>query len=92
MNPFTEHTGKQGLTYLEHWYFAMGVAWRLLNSAVAFILHATFPFVHIERRLDLEATRDYIRGRNQWLTAVKKRKALTEAENREYIPDLTTLN
>jgi hypothetical protein len=48
--------------------------------------------VHIERRLDLEATRDYIRGRNQWLTAVKKRKALTEAENREYIPDLTTLN
>ena len=92
MNPFTEHTRKQGLTYLEHWRFAMGIAWRLLNSVVAFTLHAMFPFVHIERRLDLEATQDYIHGRNQWLTEVKKSKTSIVEETRKYMPGATTLN
>ena len=31
MNPFTAHTRNQGVTYVEHWCFAMGVAGRLLH-------------------------------------------------------------
>lgn len=71
MNPFTEHTRKQGLTYLEHWCFAMGVAWRLASSVIAFSLHAIFPFIHIQRRLDFEATIEYIYERNEWIANAK---------------------
>lgn len=78
MNPFTEHTQAQGLSYSEHWYFAMGVAWRLLNSVFAFTLHAIFPFIHIDRRLDFEATMDFINERNDWLANIKKNRWFNE--------------
>ena len=50
MNPFTKHTQQQGITYFKHWYFAMGIAWRLLNSVFAFAVHAIFPFIDINNR------------------------------------------
>ena len=52
MNLFTEHTHKQGLTYIEHGCFAMGVAWRLMNSMAAFTVHAIFPFIRIAGKHD----------------------------------------
>ena len=74
MKPFTKHTQAQGLSYSEHWCFAMGVAWRLTSSVVAFALHAFFPFIHIERRLDFEATMEFINERNEWLENIKKNR------------------
>ncbi len=71
MNPFTAHTKKQGVTYIEHWIFAMGIAWRLLASVVAFALHATMPFIDIKQRLDLEATMAYLDERNDWIESQK---------------------
>ena len=71
MNAFTTHPRKQGVTYLEHWCFAMGIAYRLLTSVVAFALHAMLPFISIEPRLDLEATAAYLAERNRWIETAK---------------------
>jgi hypothetical protein len=73
MNPFISHPRKQGVTYLEHWCFAMGIAYRLLTSVVAFVLHATLPFIPIEPRLDLEATAGYLQERNCWIESAGDR-------------------
>ena len=67
MNPFTEHTRQQGVTYFDHCFFALGIAWRLMNSVLAFVLHAVFPFIGIERRYDLEETMDFLDERNRWI-------------------------
>ncbi len=67
MNVLTEHPHQQGVTYFEHWAFAMGIAWRLLTSVVAFALHAILPFISIEPRLDLEATAAFLAERNQFI-------------------------
>ena len=67
MNPFTRHTKQQGITYWQHWCFAMSVAWRLFHSVSAFALHALFPFIEIERRLDLEATSAFLLEQNDWI-------------------------
>ena len=74
MNLFTEHTHQQGLTYIEHWCFAMGVAWRLMNSMAAFTVHAIFPFISIARKLDFEATIAFIHERNEWIATTRKNK------------------
>ena len=74
MGLFTEHTQKQGLTYFEHWCFAMGIAWRLLNSMAAFAVHAIFPFIGIARRLDFEATIVFIHERNEWIEYARDNK------------------
>jgi hypothetical protein len=71
MNPLTTHPHKQGVTYLKHWCFAMGIAYRLLISVLAFALHAMLPFIPIEPRLDLEATAAYLAERNQWIESAK---------------------
>jgi hypothetical protein len=67
MKAFTSHPHAQGVTYLEHWNFAMGIAWRLLRSAIAFALHAMLPFISIERRFDLEATARFLLERNRFI-------------------------
>jgi hypothetical protein len=72
MNPFTQHAHQQGVSYIEHWFFAMGIAWRLLESVIAFALHAMFPFIDIERRLDLEATMNFLDERNRWIENAKR--------------------
>lgn len=69
MNPFTRHPRQQGIDYLEHWRFAMGIACRLLLSVAAFAVHAVFPFVSISRELDLEATAEFLGERNAWIEA-----------------------
>jgi hypothetical protein len=71
MNIFTEHTQQQGITYIEHMVFAMGIALRLLNSVVAFALHAVFPFIDIKKSLDLEETARFIEEQNQWIESMK---------------------
>jgi len=75
MKSFTKHPRKQGITYLEHWCFAMGIACRLLSSVIAFAVHALFPFISIRPELDLEATATFIKGRNEWIEADNERRA-----------------
>ena len=72
MNIFTAHTQEQGVTYLAHLLFALGIAARLFGSVVAFALHGIFPFIDITKELDLEATADFINQQNQWIEGMKK--------------------
>jgi len=67
MSKFTEHPHAQGVTYFEHWSFAIGISWRLLRSVMAFTLHALLPFITIERRFDLEATSAFLLERNDFI-------------------------
>lgn len=69
MNLFIEHPHAQGVTYFQHWAFAMGIAWRLLASVFAFGLHAMLPSVSIRRRFDLEATSAFLLERNRFIEA-----------------------
>ena len=71
MNPFTSHTQQQGVTYLEHGRFAMGIAYRLFISMVAFAVHAILPFIPIKPEHDLEATVAYLNERNDWIESAK---------------------
>lgn len=73
MTIFTEHPHAQGVSYLEHWGFAMGIAWRLLRSVVAFALHALLPCITIERQLDLEATSAFLLERNAFIETAAAR-------------------
>jgi hypothetical protein len=72
MNPFTAHTQQQGVTFVEHWYFAMGIAYRLFISVVAFATHALLPFIPIKPEHDLEATVAYLNERNNWIESAKR--------------------
>jgi len=74
MNLFTEHTQQQGVTYMEHLVFAMGIAIRLLSSVIAFTLHAIFPFIDINKNLDLEETARFINEQNDWIEGIKHNK------------------
>ena len=71
MNPFTLHTQQQGVSYTEHMLFAMGIAYRLLRSVIAFTLHAVFPFLNIKTEVDLESTAAFIEERNSWIESKK---------------------
>ena len=82
MNPFTTHTQQQGVTYWEHWGFAMGIAYHLFISVWAFALHAVLPFISIEPEFDLEATAAFLEDRNHWIeTAKDRRQDLTESSD-----------
>ena len=72
MNIFTYHTYEQGITYIQHWVFAMGIAKRLFQSVIAFTLHAIFPFIDINRELDLEATARFLNIQNDWIENMDK--------------------
>ena len=78
MNPFTTHTQAQGVTYVEHADFAMGIALRLMISVIAFALHAIFPFIDIAKRHDLEATMAYLNERNEWIESQEKPISIRE--------------
>jgi hypothetical protein len=75
MTIFTRHPHDQGINYFEHWSFAMGVAWRLFRSVLAFAIHALMPWISIEKQLDLEATAEYLRHRNDFIEAKAGRAA-----------------
>ena len=74
MNPFTLHTQQQGVSYIEHMIFAMGIAYRLWRSVIAFTLHAIFPFLNIEVDVDLESTAAFIEERNNWIEEKKRNR------------------
>jgi len=67
MTAFTRHPHAQGITYFGHWVFAMGIAWRLLSSVIAFALHSVLPFISIQPRLDLEAMSAFLMERNHFI-------------------------
>ena len=71
MNSFTAHPHRQGVTYFEHWRFAIGIACRLLASVVAFAAHAILPSISIKPDLDLEATAAYLAERNRWIETAR---------------------
>ena len=73
MKAFTRHPIAQGVTYLQHLSFAMGIAWRLSRSIIAFALHGLFPFIDIEQRLDLEATSKFLLERNRYIETAATR-------------------
>jgi hypothetical protein len=79
MNPFTQHTQQQGLAYVDHLVFATRIAWRLSNTVIAFAVHAIFPFIDINKTLDLEATVEYLQERNNWIENITLNEV--EAEN-----------
>jgi hypothetical protein len=74
MNPLTIHPRQQGVSYFEHWLFAMNIAYCLLTRALSFAVHAMLPFIPIEPRQDLEATAAYLLDRNQWIETAKRRQ------------------
>jgi len=80
MNILTNHTQQQGVTYLEHMFFAVGIAVRLSNSVIAFALHGIFPFIDIKKELDLEETARFINAKNNWIEE-KKQVKQTEPAN-----------
>jgi len=86
MQALTKHLQRQGVTYVEHRSFALGIAWRLFATVVAFAVHALMPFVRIEPRLDLEATAAYLAQRNRWIETAKR------TAHREARLDLAVLN
>ena len=67
MRSFTNHPHEQGVTYFEHWVFAIGIAVRLMCSVGAFVLHAVLPFVSIGARFDFEATAAFLLERNRFI-------------------------
>jgi hypothetical protein len=71
MNPFLIHPHIQGITYWAHFAFAMGISLRLLRSVLAFATHAVFPFIGIDRSLDLTATSHFLQGQNEWIEGSK---------------------
>lgn len=72
MNIFTAHTEAQGVGYVEHMIFALRIAYRLFRSAIVFAAHGIFPFVHIRKELDLEATMAFLEQQNDWIEGRKK--------------------
>ena len=71
MNIFTQHPHQQGISYIEHMMFALNIAFRLLNSVIAFALHGIFPFIDISKELDLEETVKFINNQNDWIEGMK---------------------
>jgi len=84
MNPFTAHTQQQGVTYVEHWYFAMCIAYRLLISVVAFVAHAILPFIPIKPEHDLEATIAFLNKQNNWIESAKR--AVHDEVSTDFLP------
>ena len=72
MGILTRHPHAQGVTYTGHWLTAMGIAWRLFRSVIAFAVHANLPFVSIGKHLDLEATAAYLAERNRFISAAAR--------------------
>ena len=84
MNPFTTHTQQQGVSYVEHWYFAMGIAYRLFISVIAFAAHALFPFIDIKPEHDLEATIAFLNKQNNWIESAKR--AVHDEVSTDFLP------
>ena len=72
MNPFTTHTRQQGVTYIEHAHFAIGIAKRLFINVIVFTAHALLPFIPIKPEHDLEATIAFLKERNEWIEMAKR--------------------
>ena len=86
MNLLTEHAHSQGVTYFEHWAFAMGIAWRLLASVTAFMLHAMLPFITIQPCHDLEATAAFLAERNQFIESAAANGLTDNRPERHHAP------
>lgn len=56
----TEHHRSEGMTYIQHFVYALTIAARMLASAACLILHSVFPFICPPRGLDMESMRDFL--------------------------------
>ena len=45
MNVFTEHPSSVGMTYTQHFKFALGLSGVLTQAALCSFIHAIFPFL-----------------------------------------------
>jgi len=71
MHLFSAHPHDQGITYGAHFAFAMGIAARLQQSVLAFATHVVFPFIGIDRSLDLTMTSRFLQEQNDWIEGSK---------------------
>lgn len=44
MNPFTKHPSEVGMSYFQHFIFALSVAFNLLMGVFSCTIHGFFPF------------------------------------------------
>lgn len=45
MNPFTRHPNEVGMNYVQHFFFAFYVQFKLILAILACFVHAFFPFL-----------------------------------------------
>lgn len=83
MNPSAQHAQQQGISYFEHLYFAMGIAWHLSSCVFAFAMHAVFPFTNIDATFDLDATTGFLQERNYWIENAKLKEQAEPSINTE---------
>ncbi|MGV8093313.1 MAG: DUF6356 family protein [Mangrovibacterium sp.] len=43
---FTKHPGEVGMSYYQHWKFALRLALRFAKVAICSVIHAFFPFFY----------------------------------------------
>jgi len=59
-----KHLEKKKVGYLQHFLFALGVAYKLSLSSLFFTIHAILPFIPIPYNLNLESMALYLFERN----------------------------
>tara|TARA_Y100001963_G_C6506556_1_gene320209 strand:+ start:133 stop:369 length:237 start_codon:yes stop_codon:yes gene_type:complete len=65
-NLFTKHPKETvGETWRQHCYFAIGVGFRLIFTALIFIIHGVFPFIAIPKWLNLEESIRFLARENK---------------------------
>ena len=65
VNLFTKHPRETvDETWGQHCYFALGVGIRLIFTSLIFIVHGIFPFISIQRWLNLEESIRFLEKEN----------------------------
>ena len=64
-NPFTYHPKRcVNETWAQHFKFTLHVSFRLIITALMFIVHGVFPFISIPKWLNLEDTVKFLKEEN----------------------------
>ena len=54
------HLKDNKTTYIKHFYFASGMALRLMATVILLLLHAVVPILKIPKSLSVSGTSDYL--------------------------------
>ena len=66
-NPFTNHPKRNANeTWGKHFKFTLHVAYRLVITAIVFVIHGLFPFISIPKWLNLEDTIKFLKKENTY--------------------------